>query len=197
MTDMMEWMDNFEDEIGQWIEGIDFGDIIAEAQQNDEQQIEAAAAPPAAEATNETGGQQPPYTEAEMDYALRAISLVQQALPLMNEAFRARADAQEEEIAKLKATVARLEADRDTRPASPRVVIDNSNKTTVPKVVKKPRAPRKKGTASQEEARRAHRALNARKWRAKRREEERQKEAEGARKRRLRRSNRTVIVLSD
>ena len=197
MTDMMEWMDNFEDEIGQWIEGIDFGDIIAEVQQNDEQQIEAAAAPPAAEAANETGGQQPPYTEAEIDYALRAISLVQQALPLMNEAFRARADAQEEEIAKLKATVARLGADRDTRPASPRVVIDNSNRSTVPKVVKKPRAPRKKGTASQEEARRAHRALNARRWRAKRREEERQKEAEGARKRGLRRSNRTVIVLSD
>ena len=101
MTDMMEWMDNFEDEIGQWIEGIDFGDIIAEAQENNEQQIAAIAAPPAEEATKETAEQQPPYTEAEMDYALRAISLVQQALPLMNEAFRARADAQEEEIAKL------------------------------------------------------------------------------------------------
>ena len=197
MTDMMEWMDNFEDEIGQWIEEIDFGDIIAKMQQNDEQQTVAITTPPVEEATNKAGEQQPLYTEAEMDYALRAISLVQQTLPLMNEAFRVRADAQEEEIAKLKATVARLEADRDTRPASPRVVIDNSNKTKVPRVVKRPRAPRKKGTADQEEARRAHRVLNAQKWRAKRREEERQKEAESARKCGLRRSNRTVIVLSD
>ena len=163
MTDMMEWMDNFEDDIGQWIEGIDFSDIIAEAQQDEERQTLAIAAPPVEEATNETGEQQPPYTEAEMDYALRAISLVQQALPLMNEAFRVRADAQEEEIAKLKATVARLEADKDTRPPSPRVVIDNSYKTTVPRVVKRPRAPRKKGTADQEQARRAHWASNARK----------------------------------
>ena len=197
MTDMMEWMNNFEDEIGQWIERIDFGDIIAKAQQDSEQQIAAMEAPPAEEATNEAGGQQPPYMEAGKDYALRAISLVQQALLLMNEAFRARPVARAEEIAKLKATVARLEADRDTRPASSRVVIDNSNKATVPKVVKKPRAPRKKGTASQKEARRAHRALNARKWRTKRREEERQKEAEGARRCGLWRSNRTIIVLDD
>ena len=197
MTDVMEWMDNFEDEIGQWIEGIDFGDIIAEAEHTEAQHTEAIMAQLVEEATNETGEQQPPYTEAEMDYALTAISLVQQALPLMNEAFRARADAQEEEIAKLKATVARLEADRDMRPASPRVVIDNSNRATVPRVVKKPRAPRKKGTASQEEVRRAHRASNAQKWREKRREEERQKEAEEARKCGLRRSNRTVIVLRD
>ena len=198
MTDMMEWMDNFEDEIGQWIEGIDFGDIIAEVQQDEERQTVAIAAPPAEEATNETGEQQPPYTEAEMAYALRAISLVQQALPLMNEAFETRAKAQEEEIARLKKAVARLEEERDTRPAPPWVVIDNNkSKTTVDRVVKRPRTPRKKGTASQEEARRAHRALNARKWRAKRREEERQKEAESARKRGLRRSNRTVIVLSD
>ena len=196
MTDMMEWMDNFEDEIGQWIEGIDFGDIIAEAQQNHDQQTAAAMAAPTEEAPNETGEQQPPYTEAEMDYALRAISLVQQALPLMNEAFEARAKAQEEEIARLKEAVAKLEEERDTRPAPPWVVIDNSG-TTAAWIIKKPRTPRKKGTASQEEARRAHRALNARKWRAKRSEEERQKEAEGARKRGLRRSNRTVIVLSD
>ena len=159
--------------------------------------VTAALAPPAEEATHETKEQQPPHTEAEMDYALRAISLVQQALPLMDEAFRVRADAQEEEIAKLKATVARLEAERDKRPTPPWVVIDNSAKGTAARVSKKPRAQRKKGTASQEEARRAHRALNARKWRARRREEERQKEAEGARKRGLRRSNRTVIVLSD
>ena len=131
-----------------------------------------------------------------MDYALRAISLVQQALPLMNEAFETRAKAQEEEIARLKEAVAKLEEERDTRPAPPWVVIDN-NKTTVNRVVKQPRAPRKKGTASQEEERRAHRALNAPKWRAKRREEERQKKAEGARKRGLQRSNRTVIVLSN
>ena len=192
----MEWMDNFEDEIGQWIEGIDFGDIIAEAQQNHEQQTEAVMAPPAERTPNETGEQQPPYTEAEMDYALRAISLVQQALPLMNEAFETRAKAQEEEIARLKEAGTKLEEERDTRPAPPWVVIDNS-KTTATRKVKKPRTPRKKGTASQEEARRAHRASNARKWGAKRREEERQKEAEGARKRGLRRSNRTVIVLSD
>ena len=75
------------------------------------------------------------------------------------------------------------------------MVIDNS-KTTVTRVVKRPRTPRKKGTASQEEARRAYRALDAQKWKEKRREEERQKEAEGARKRGLRRSNRTVIILS-
>ena len=173
MTDMMEWMDNFEDEIGQWIEGIDFGDIIAETQQNNEQQTAAIAASQAEESTNEMREQQLPYTEAEMDYALRAISLVQQALPLMNEAFETRAKAQEEEIARLKEAVARLEEERGTRPAPLWVVIDNSNKTTATRVVKQPRTPRKKGTASQEEARRAHRALNARKWRAKRKEEER------------------------
>ena len=196
MTDMMEWMDNFEDEIGHWIEGIDFGDIIAKVQQNYEQQTAAVEAAPAEEAPSEIGEQQPPYTEAEMDYALRAISLVQQALPLMNKAFEDRAKAQEEEIARLKEAVAKLEEERDTRPAPPWVVIDNS-KTTATRVVKKPRTPRRKGTASQEETRREHRALNARKSRAKRKEEERQMEAEGARKRGLRRSNRTVIVLSD
>ena len=114
MTDMMEWMDNIEDEIGQWIEGIYFGDNIAETQQNHEQQTAAVIAPPAEEAPNETGEQQPPNTEAEMDYALRAISLVQQALPLMNEAFETRAKAQEEEIARLKEAVAKLEKERDT-----------------------------------------------------------------------------------
>ena len=105
---------------------------------------------------------------------------------------------QEKEIAKLKEAVAKLEAERDTRPAPPWVVIDNSStRNTRARVNKKPRAPRKKGTASQEEERRTHRALNARKWRAQKKQEERQKEAEGARKRGLRRSNRTVIVLSD
>ena len=39
---MMEWMDNFEDEIDKWIEGIDFGDIMAEAQQTETQCNEAA-----------------------------------------------------------------------------------------------------------------------------------------------------------
>ena len=158
---------------------------------------EARLAPPMEEATQETGKQQPPYTEAEMDYALRSISLVQQALPLMNEAFRVKADAQDEEIAQLKQAVARLEAEKDTRPASPRVVIDNRGRDTAARVNERPRAPRRKGTESQEEARRAHRALNAKKWRAKRREEERQKEAGDARKRRLRQSDRTWIVLDD
>ena len=197
MTETREWLSNFDEEINRWIEEIDFGDVMAEAQQIGTQQDVATVAPPTEEATHRLEEQQPPHTEAEMDYALRAISLVQQALPLMNEEFRVRAEAQEEEIAKLKATVARLEAGRDTRPTPPWVVIDNSTKDTTARVSKKPRAQRKKGTASQEEARRAHRALNARKWRAKKREEERQKEAEGARKRGLRRSNRTVIVLSD
>ena len=132
-----------------------------------------------------------------MDYALRAISLVQQALPLMNEAFRVRADAQDEEIAQLKQAVARLEAEKDARPASPRVVIDNRGRDRATRVNKRPRAPRRKGTESQEEARRAHRALNATKWREKRREEERKKEAGDARKRGLRRSDRTLIVLDD
>ena len=158
---------------------------------------EARLAPPTEEATQEMGKRQPPYTEAEMDYALRAISLVQLALPLMNEAFRVRADAQDEEIAQLKQAVARLEAEKDARPASPRVVIDNLSRDRATKVNKRPRAPRRKGTESQEEARRTHRALNAKKWRAKRREEERQKEAGDARKRRLRRSDRTLIVLDD
>ena len=67
-------------------------------------------APPAEETTNEAGEQQPPHMEAKMDYALRAISLVQQVLPMMNEAFRSRADEQEKEIARLKEVVARLEA---------------------------------------------------------------------------------------
>ena len=199
MTETMEWLSNFDEEIDKWIEGIVFGDIMAEAQQIGTQQEEATMVPLAGEATHGTEEQQPPHTEAEMDYALRAISLVQQALPMMNEAFRSRAEEQEKEIAKLKEAVAKLEAERDTRPAPPWVVIDNNNSTrsTTARVNKKPRAPRKKGTVSQEEARRAHRALNVRKWRAKRREEERQKEAEGARKRGLRRSNRAVIVLSD
>ena len=116
---------------------------------------------------------------------------------MMNEAFRVRANAQDEEIAQLKQALARLEAERSTRPASPRVVIDNSGKDTATRVNRKPRAPRRKGTESQEEARRAHRALNAKKWRAKKREEERQKEAGDARKRGLRQSSRTLIVLDD
>ena len=197
MTDMMEWMDNFEEEIDKWIEGIDFGDIMAEAQHNEIQHNEAGAAPPMGEAVQAAGEQQPPHTEAEMDYALRAISLVQQALPLMNEAFRVRADAQDEEIAQLRQAVARLEAERDTRPASPRVVIDNRGRDGATRVNKKPRAPRRKGTESQEEARRAHRALNAKKWRAKRKEEERQREAGDARKRGLRRSDTTLVALED
>ena len=197
MTDTMEWIDNFEDEIGKWIEEIDFSDIMAEAQRTETQCTQAAIAPPAEEAMIETGEQQPPYMEAEMDYALRAISLVQQALPLMNEAFRVRADAQDEEIAKLKEVIARLEAEKDTRPAPPWVVIDNSGRGATTRVSKRPRALRRKGTEGQEEARRAHRALNAKKWRAKRKEEERQKEAGDARKRGLRRSDRTLIVLDD
>ena len=32
MTEMMEWMSNFDEEIGRWIEEIDFGDIMAGAQ---------------------------------------------------------------------------------------------------------------------------------------------------------------------
>ena len=197
MTYTMEWMDNFEAEISKWIEEIDFSDIMAEAQQTETQYTQAAIAPPAEEAIMETGERQPPHTEAEMDYALRAISLVQQALPLMNEAFRVRVDAQDEEIAKLKEEVSRLKAERDTRPTPPWVVIDNSGRSTTKGINKHPRAPRKKGTEGQEEARRAHRALNAKKWRAKRKEEERQREAGDARKRGLRRSDRTLIVLDD
>ena len=146
MTDMMEWMDNFEEEIDKWIEGIDFGDIMAEAQQTETRCDEAAIVPPTGEATIETGGQQPPHTEAEMDYALRAISLVQQALPSMNEASRVRADAQDEEIAKLKEVIARLEAEKDARPAPPWVVIDNGGRRTTTRVNRCPQAPRKKGT---------------------------------------------------
>ena len=208
---MMEWMSNFDEEIGRWIEEIDFGNIMAEAQQIEIQHIGAIVAPPMEEATHdearlaplteeaaqETGKQQPPYMEAEMDYALRALSLVQQALPLMNEAFRVRADAQDEEIAQLKQAVARLEAEKDTRPASPRVVMDNRGRDTATRVNKRPRAPRRKGTESQEEARRAHRALNAKKWRVKRKDEERQKEAGDARKRGLWWSDSTLIVLDD
>ena len=197
MTEMMEWMSNFDEEIGRWIEEIDFRDIMAGAQQTETQHADALAAPPIEEAIQEAGAQQPPHTEAEMDYALRAISLVQQALPLMNEAFRVKVDAQDKVIAHLKQAVARLEAERDARPTSPRVVIDNRGRDTATRVSQRPRAPRKKGTESQEEARRAHRALNAKKWRAKRREKERQKEAGDARKRGLRRSDRTLIVLDD
>ena len=193
----MEWMDNFKDEIDKWIEGIDFGDIMAEAQQTETQCNEAVIAPPAKEATIAAREQQPPHMEAEMDYALRAISLVQQALPLMNEAFRVRADAQDEEIAKQKEVIARLEAEKDARPAPPWVVIDNGGRSTTTRVSKRPRAPRKKGTEDQEEARRANRALNAKKWRARRKEEERQKEAGNARKRGLRQSDRTLVVLDD
>ena len=196
MTEMMEWMSNFDEEIGRWIEEIDFGDIMAGAQQTEIQHTDALAAPPTEEAIPKTGEQQPPHTEAEMDYALRAISLVQQALPLMNEAFRVKTEAQDKEIAQLKQAVARLEAERNARPTSPRVVIDNRGRDTATRA-KRPRAQRKKGTESQEEARRAHRALNAKKWRAKRKEEERQKEAGDARKRGLRRSDRTLIVLDD
>ena len=183
MTDRMEWMDNFEDEIGKWIEEIDFSDIMAEAQRTKTQCTQAAIAPPAEDPILETGEQQPPYTEAEMDYALRAITLVQQALPLMNEAFRVRADAQDEEIAKLKEVIARLEVEKDTGPAPPWVVIDNSGRRATTRVSKRPRAPRRKGTEGQEEARRAHRAFNAKKWRAKerrRRDRERQGMQENA-----------------
>ena len=83
------------------------------------------------------------------------------------------------------------------RPAPLWVVIDNRSRSTTTRVSKRPRAPRKKGTEDQEEARRAHRALNAKKWRARRKEEERQKEAGDARKRGLRRSDRTLIVLDN
>ena len=193
---MMEWMSNFDEEIGRWIEEIDFGDIKAQAQQSQTQQTEATV-PPIVEATQETEKQQPLHTEAEMDYALRAISLVQQALPLMNKAFRVRADAQDEEIAKLKEEVSRLKVERNTGPAPPWVVIDNGSRSTTTRVNKCPRAPRKKRTEGQEEARWAHRALNAKKWRAKRKKEERQKEAGDARKHRLRGSDRTLIVLDD
>ena len=197
MTETMEWMSNFDEEIGRWIEEIDFGDIMAGAQQTEIQHTDALAAPPTEEAIQKTGEQQPPHTEEEMDYALRAISLVQQALPLINEAFRVKTEAQDKEIAQLKQAVARLEAERNARPTSPRVVIDNRGRDTATRASKRPRAQRKKGTESQEEARRAHRALNAKKWRARRKEEERQKEAGDARKRGLRRSDRTLIVLDD
>ena len=90
-----------------------------------------------------------------------------------------------------------MKAETNTGPAPPWVVIDNSSRSTTTGVNKRPRAPRKKGTEGQEEARRAHRALNAKKWRARRKEEERQKEAGDARKRGLRRSDRTLIVLDD
>ena len=197
MTEMMEWMSNFDEEIGRWIEEIDFGDIMAGAQQTVTQHTDALAAPQKEEAIQKTGEQQPPHTEEEMDYALRAISLVQQALPLMNEAFRVKTEAQDKEIAQLRQAVARLEAERKTRATSPRVVIDNRGRDTTTRASNRPRVQRKKGTESQEEARRAHRALNAMKWRVKRREEERQKEAGDARKRGLRQSNRTLIVLDD
>ena len=207
MTETMEWLSNFNEEIDKWIESIDFGDIMTGAQQTEEQHAgavtaplteenEATMAPPAEDATHEAEDQQLPHTETEMDYALQAISLVQQVLPLMNEAFKARAKAQEEEIARLKEAVARLEKENNNRPTSPRVVINNRGRNMAPRVSKRPRAPRKKGMESQEQARRAHRAPNARKWRAKKREEERQKEAESTRKRGLRWSNRTVILLS-
>ena len=94
MTEEMEWMDNFEEEINKWIERIDFGDIMTEAQQTQAQHTQAIA-PPIEEANQEKKKQQPPHTEAEMDYDLNAISLVQQALTLMNEAFRVRADTQD------------------------------------------------------------------------------------------------------
>ena len=197
MTEMIEWMSNFDEEIGRWIEEIDIGDIMAGEQHTETQHTDALAAPPVEEAVQKTGEQQPPHTEAEMDYALRAISLVQQALPLMNEAFRVKTEAQDKEIAQLKQAVARLEAERDARPISPRVVIDNRGRDMAARASKKPRAQRKKGRESQEEARRACRALNAKKWRARRREEERQKEAGDARKRGLRRSDRTLIVVDN
>ena len=98
-----------------------------------------------------------------MDCTLRAISLVQLALLLMNEAFRVRAEVQGKEIAKLKEVIARLEAEKDTRPAPPWVVIDNSGRSTTTRVNKRLRAPRKKGTDGPEKARRAHRTLNAKK----------------------------------
>ena len=197
MTEMMEWMSNFDEEIGRWIEEIDFRDIMAGAQQTETQHADALAAPLIEEAIQKTGEQQPPHMEVEMDYALGAISLVQQALPLMNEAFRVKADAQDKEIAQLKQAVARLKEEGNARPTSPRVVIDNRGRDMTTRASKRPRAQRKRGTESQEEARRAHRALNAKKRRAKRREEERQKEAGDARKRRLRQSDRTLIVLDD
>ena len=93
--------------------------------------------------------------------------------------------------------ISRLKVEKNTGPAPPWVGIDNSSRSTATGVNKRPRAPRKKGTEGQEEARRAHRALNAKKWRAKRKEEERQKQAGDARKRGLRRSDRTLIVLDD
>ena len=150
MTDMMEWMYNFEEEIDKWIEGIDFGNIMTEAQHTEIQHNEAILAPLTGEAIQEAGKQQPPYTEAEMDYALRVILLVQQALPLMNEAFRVRADTQDEEIAQLRQAVARLEVEKDTRPASPWVVIDNRGRDMAARVTgnKRLRAPRRKGTES-------------------------------------------------
>ena len=51
MTDMMEWMENCEDELDKWIEGSDFSDIMAEAQQTETQFNEAVIAPPTGEAT--------------------------------------------------------------------------------------------------------------------------------------------------
>ena len=104
---------------------------------------------------------------------------------------------QDKEIAQLKQAVARLEAEKNARPTSPQVVIDNTGRDTATRASKRPRAQRMKGTESQEEARRAHRALNAKKWQAKRKEEERQKEAGEARKHGLRRSDRTLIVHDD
>ena len=124
--------------------------------------------PPIEEGTRETEEQQPPYMEAEMYYSFTAISLVQEALAMMNEGFISRADKQEKEYTKLKETVvtleeavARLKAERDTGPTPPWVVIENTKKT-IAKVNKQPRVLRRKGTAGQEEARREHRAYNAR-----------------------------------
>ena len=74
-------MSNFDEEIGRWIEEIDFGDIMAGAQQTETQHTDALAAPAIEGAIQKTGERQPPRMEAEMDYTLRAISLVQQALP--------------------------------------------------------------------------------------------------------------------
>ena len=90
-----------------------------------------------------------------------------------------------------------MKAEKNTGPAPPWVGIDNSSRSTTTGVNKRPQAPRKKGTEGQEEAWRAHRALNAKKWRAKRKEEERQKEAGDARKCGLRWRDRALIVLDD
>ena len=108
----------------------------------------------------------------------------------MNEAFRVKGDAQDKEITQPKQAVARIEAERDAGPTSPRVVIDNRGRYMATRASKRPRAQQKKSTESQEEARRAQRALNGKKWGAKKREEERQKEGGDARKRGLRQSDR-------